>query len=114
MSYRGRQPRHSRVDKFQAEIAEIWRTEFGFSVFLTHGVGEGFTDTIVGVPGNDPRNELCEVKTGNASSTPPQKKFYRTWKGAPVWIIRSPSRARAWGREQVALQELRPKIAEVF
>ena len=113
MSYRGMQPRHSRVDTFQAEIAKIWRTEFAFSVFIASNVGEGFADTVVGVPGNDPRNELCEVKTGNASSTPAQAKFYRNWKGAPVWIIRSPGRAREWGREQLKLQETRPPIAGV-
>lgn len=111
MSYHGTQPRYGRVDKFQADVFEIWRGEFGFSVFDLSGSGKGIADALVGVPGNDPRNELCEVKTGNASSTRAQVKFHGTWKGPPVWIIRSPARARQWGREQVKLQELHAPIA---
>lgn len=71
-----------RSDANQTEIVEQCR-KIGLSVAITSGVGDGFTDLVIGWR---ERNYLIELKDPNKplskrKLTPAQQEFHQTWKG---------------------------------
>jgi hypothetical protein len=92
-----------RADENQKAIAAALRTA-GAIVFLTHAVGQGFPDAVVGYGG---KTYLLEIKrergpkggnrmTGGrsmAATSERQEKFRATWRGGPVYVVRSTGEA---------------------
>lgn len=75
--------RRARVDDNQGEIVATLR-QLGATVYLTHTVGGGFPDLVVGWRG---KNYLVEVKDGDKAPsarelTPAEQDFHATWKGS--------------------------------
>lgn len=82
-------PRAHKVDANQAEIIAAFR-ELGCTVHDCSGVGDGFTDLVVGMVGV---NLLVECKTDTGELTPEQERFFQEWRGL-AYIIRSAQEAR--------------------
>ena len=74
-----------RVDANQKSIVEALR-QFGATVFDTHEVGHGYADICVGFKG---MNYLFEIKTECGKLTKAEQEFRGSWRGAPIYIIRS-------------------------
>lgn len=68
---------NQKTDKNQPEIVKALR-EVGASVVLTHRVGKGFGDLVVGFRGV---NFLLEVKVPGEKLNDKEKEFHRDWKG---------------------------------
>jgi hypothetical protein len=67
-----------RVDANQKPITKELR-DLGFSVSLTHEVGKGFPDIVVGFMG---LNVLIELKVDEKKKlTEAEEQFFNTWKG---------------------------------
>lgn len=79
-----RQELKSRVDKNQPQLTEKFRS-LGATVILTHAVGKGFVDAVVGINGY---TALVEYKYEKGKLTPAQVEFHSTWAGL-VWIART-------------------------
>ena len=77
--------RAAKVDGNQREIVRALR-DVGASVILTHQVGQGCPDAIVGFRGV---NYLSEIKMLRGRLTDDQVALHNTWQGAPIKIIRS-------------------------
>lgn len=83
-------PPRRRVDNTQADIVEAFRVA-GASVWLTHHVGNGAPDLVVGwglrvmFP--------VECKTGSEGLTLVEEAWHREWRGVPVEVVRSPEEA---------------------
>lgn len=85
-----------RIDRNQNEIVKILR-QLGCSVYVTSGVGDGFTDIVFGLCGF---NFLGEIKDGSKPPsarklTPKEQKFHDEWKGQ-VCILESIEQAIAF------------------
>jgi len=76
----------ARTDANQALIVDALR-KAGASVALTHRVGQGFPDIVVGCP-DGRRNLLMEIKTAGGTLTPQEREFHDTWRGE-VRVIRT-------------------------
>jgi hypothetical protein len=92
-SYRHREnlmtPRTAaRTDANQQEIVDALR-KAGGSVALTHRVGSGFPDIVVGY---GERNLLMEIKTPTGTLTPQEREFFALWRG-DVRVIRTTEEA---------------------
>lgn len=84
-----------RTDTTQNEIAATLR-QLGYSVHLTHRVGDGFPDLVVGKRGKDWK---IECKSGpKATYTPDQIRFMAEWKGAPIVRLDSVEDAIKWDK----------------
>jgi Holliday junction resolvase len=73
---------NAKVDSNQPEIVKAFRN-LGFSVFLTHTLGRGFPDIVVGKQG---RTFIIEIKDGAKSEskrklTPAEQEFKDNWRG---------------------------------
>jgi hypothetical protein len=73
------------ADANHAELAAIYR-ELHCDVFDTHGIGYGFPDSIIGIPG---LNDWVEFKTYFGKFTPAQERFNRDWRGPKPVVIRT-------------------------
>lgn len=63
-----------------------WYRELGCSVAETHDACLGVPDLYIGCCGlTDP----VEVKTEDGDLRPSQRNFIASWRGSPVWIIRT-------------------------
>lgn len=87
--------RAARVDANQKEIVRAWR-QVGARVALTHMVGNGFPDAVVGFRG---QVRLFEIKDGSKSPsarrlTPDEEKFIGLW-GDLVTVVSSVDEALA-------------------
>lgn len=82
--------RAARVDGNQAAIVQRFR-ECGASVLHLHAVGENAPDLLIGTKGV---NVLVELKTPTGKLRDGQKAFISEWRGADVWVIRSPDEAQ--------------------
>lgn len=72
-----------RADANQSELVKQLRKIPGVSVAVTHRVGDGFSDLVVGYKGN---NFLIEVKDpsqppSKRKLTPDEQEFHSEWKG---------------------------------
>lgn len=86
-----------RTDTTQAEIAATL-IQLGYSVHLTHRVGCGFPDLVVGKRGRDWK---IECKSGpKATYTPDQKRFNSEWKGTPPVRLDSMEDAIKWDKKE--------------
>ncbi len=70
----------SRVDKNQPAIVDELRA-MGFSVWHTHGLGQGFPDLCVSRAGV---TALVEVKQGRGKLTEDEREFHESWQGQIV------------------------------
>jgi Holliday junction resolvase len=71
--------RRKRVDANQKQITKELR-DLGFSVALTHTIGKGFPDIVVGKNGV---TLLVELKANKkAKLTPDEKAFLENWQGS--------------------------------
>lgn len=79
--------RAARVDENQSEIVEALR-DMGCSVTLTHMVGDGFVDCVIGY---DRKTLLMEIKGQDGERarkrTPAQIKWWEKWRGGPVAMV---------------------------
>lgn len=78
-----------KVDSNQAELVKQIRKIPGVSVALTHIVGNGFVDGIIGY---QKRNYLCEIKDpsqppSKRKLTPDEEEFHRNWTGQIAVIM---------------------------
>ena len=69
--------RRARKDTNQTQIVEELR-QLGFSVAITHRLGNGFPDIVVG-RGN--KNYLFEIKSDGGNLTPYEDQFAANWRG---------------------------------
>jgi len=81
--------RAARKDANQDEIVEVLR-DIGASVAITHQLGNGFPDLVVGFRGE---NFMLEIKDGRKAPsaqrlTKDEEIFHRTWNGK-VDIVKS-------------------------
>lgn len=67
----------AKVDSNQREIVEALRA-MGASVYLTHQVGSGFPDIVVGYRG---MTILLEIKSEKGKMKPDEVEFFQKWKG---------------------------------
>jgi hypothetical protein len=72
-----------RADANQPQLIRSIRKLPGVSVFLTHTVGKGFVDAVIGFRGV---NYLVEIKDPGKSKsrkklTPDEETFHRNWTG---------------------------------
>ena len=77
-----------KVDANQKEIVDALR-QVNCSVCLTHMVGRGFPDLVVGyhdIKTGEPKNLLMEVKTEDGKLNELEKEFHKDWKG-PVVVV---------------------------
>ena len=76
----------AKVDNNQASVVAVLRVmRPAWSVFLTHRLGAGFPDFVVGAEG---RNFIFELKQSDkAPLTPMEKRFFKSWVGQAdvVW-----------------------------
>ena len=79
----------ARVDDSQAGCVAVARG-IGAFVFLTHQIGKGFPDAVVGYRGE---LYLVEFKTEDAKPTDDEKQFAQHMDavGIPVHVIRNPN-----------------------
>jgi hypothetical protein len=70
--------RQAKKDRNQTQIVEELR-KMGFSVAITHRLGSGFPDIVVG-DGRTSRNYLFEIKSDGGKLTPDEDKFAAGWK----------------------------------
>lgn len=82
--------RASRVDGNQTAIVQRFR-ECGASVLHLHMVGDDCPDLLIGTKGV---NVLVELKTDTGTLSLGQREFIKGWRGADVWVIRSPDEAQ--------------------
>ncbi len=75
----------AKTDTIQPLIVEVAR-KMGASVFLTHRVGGGFPDLVVGFAGH---NILVECKSPGGKLNRKERQFFENWRGQ-AYIIRSP------------------------
>ncbi|HMN10754.1 MAG TPA: hypothetical protein PKD55_00350 [Bellilinea sp.] len=81
-----------RTDKNQKVLVDILR-EVGFTISLTHTLGRGFPDLVVGGMRRDiwePIIVLVEVKSEDGTLTPEEEEFFSQWAGYPVYCIKTP------------------------
>lgn len=78
----------ARVDKNQAEIVAALKA-VGWSVELTHRLGDDFPDLIVA---RNKRTVLLEVKSEDGTLSDGQMDFINRWRGE-VYVVRSVSDA---------------------
>lgn len=76
--------RKKRVDGNQNELVEQMRQIPGLTVRITSGVGEGFTDAVIGYA---KKTHLVEIKDpakppSKRKLTPDEKKFHESWTGS--------------------------------
>jgi len=71
--------RAARTDTVQSDIVNELR-QLCFSVAVTHRLGDGFPDIVVG-DSRDGRNYLFEIKTDREILTEKEEKFRDNWKG---------------------------------
>lgn len=85
--------RNAKVDNNQRDIVDVLR-RLGCSVFLTHTVGRGFPDLVVGYQA---QTYLVEIKNGiiGWKLTDAQKKFRALW-NAPIVVLDSVESAITW------------------
>ena len=83
----------SKVDGNQGEIVEALRA-VGCSVALTHRIGGGFPDILVGYEDQEGRlvNVLMEVKVGKAKLNEREQEWHEGWRGQ-VAVVRSKEEA---------------------
>lgn len=72
----------ARKDANQTDLVKQIRA-CGMSVAVTHRLGDGFPDIVVGWKG---QNKLCEIKDPNQipskrKLSPEEEKFFMSWKG---------------------------------
>ncbi len=73
-----------KVDANQPEIVKRLRRITGMSVGLTHRVGKGFPDFVVGFQG---QTELIELKFSDKDKlTFKEQEFHDAWTGSPIRI----------------------------
>ena len=78
-----------RADDNQQEIVDTLR-DIGVSVLVLSQVGGGAPDLLVGFRGKE---YLMEVKASKGKLRPGQKKFFDTWRGSKIFIVRSADEA---------------------
>ena len=83
---------HGRRDSTHAEVRQELR-DLGASVADTGDAGRDFPDLVVGLAG---ATFLVEVKAPRGKLSDGQSAFARSWKGAPVVVLRSRTEAREW------------------
>lgn len=82
--------RHAaRTDENQPAIVERLR-EIGIKPILTHRVGDGFPDLVVG---HRKRTIFLEVKMPGEGLNKDQAKFLAEWDGGEYHIVRTPEEA---------------------
>jgi hypothetical protein len=74
--------RAAKVDNNQSKLVAFAR-KLGFSVALTHQLGKGFPDAVLGIFG---LSFLAEIKDGDKSPsqrklTPDEEDFHNAWRG---------------------------------
>jgi hypothetical protein len=84
--------RAAKVDISQPGIVKALR-DAGCTVVSLAPLGNSIPDLLVGVPGDEPRNELIECKTLNHRLRSNQRDFVREWKGRPVHVVCTPEEA---------------------
>lgn len=70
--------RAAKTDANHSEIVEALR-KVGCQVKDTSGVGRGFPDLVVRLPGRCSLIVLMEVKTAKGKLTPDQEEFFALW-----------------------------------
>lgn len=83
--------RHGRRDGPHTEVRDTFRA-LGASVMDLGDAGDGKPDLLVGILGTI--NDLVEVKSRSGQLREKQADFAATWRGAPVYIIRSGEEAK--------------------
>lgn len=71
---------YKKIDKNQNQVVKELR-ELGFSVPLTHTIGKGFPDFVVGFAGY---NLLVELKSNGGKLTKDEKDFHKSFTGTVV------------------------------
>ena len=87
-----------RVDDNHGQIVEALLAYRGVSVHSLAGVANGCPDLLVGVCST---THLVEIKDGSKSPsrrsfTPDQVQWIEKWTGAPVVVLLTAEKARAW------------------
>lgn len=82
--------RIAKADANQAEIVQALR-DIGAYVFVSHTLGRGFPDLVVGYRG---KTYLIEVKDGNKPPsqtrlTEDEQRFHDEWRGGALCIVYS-------------------------
>ena len=92
--------KYGRVDGNQREIVQAFR-QVGCSVALTHELGDGFPDLVIGKADRNGRRRalLVEIKDGSLppskrALTPEEAEFHAQWRG-PIAIVHSVEEALA-------------------
>lgn len=75
----------SRKDANHDTLAAVY-LQYGCSCVDSSAMGGGFPDALVGCAGV---TDLVEFKSEGGTVTPAQVTFDATWRGSPVWLIRS-------------------------
>lgn len=75
----------SRKDANHDALTGIYQ-QMGCSVVDISSQGGGIPDAVVGAAGV---TDFVEFKTPDGEVEPAQETFYKTWRGSPVWIIRT-------------------------
>jgi len=79
----------AKTDENQTEIVEVARSLHA-SVALTHQLGKGFPDLVVGLLGTV--NLLWEIKTEQGELNEREKRFHTGWRGQ-IKVVRSAEEA---------------------
>ena len=83
---------HGRRDSTHAEVRQELR-DLGASVADTADLGRDFPDLVAGLGG---ATFLIEAKSARGKLSDGQSEFARTWRRAPVVVLRSRAEAREW------------------
>ena len=78
----------AKVDENQPEIVAVAR-DMHASVALTHQLGKGFPDAVLGLYG---LNLLWEIKTEDGDLNDREKRFHAAWRGQ-IKVVRSAEEA---------------------
>lgn len=92
-----------KTDRNQKALVETLR-EVGFLVALTHTLGQGFPDVVVGGMRRDlwePFIVLVEIKDEGGKLTEDEQQFFEQWAGFPVYCVTTPGQlvVQAFGWE---------------
>jgi Holliday junction resolvase len=101
--------RYGRRDGTHAEIRQELR-DLGASVADTGDMGKDFPDLVVGLAG---ATFLVEAKSAKGKLSDGQSDFAKTWRGAPVVVLRSRAEAREWlvrTRHQLSFRETQKRL----
>lgn len=74
-----------RTDATQKPLVAVAK-KYGASWLSLANLGDGAPDGILGIHGHDFK---VEFKTEKGTLTPDQRDFIRTWRGSPVYLLRT-------------------------